>query len=111
MESTVISLAAGGLALFMAVVLAWFVMRQDQGNETVREIGDLIREGAMAFLKREYTILAVFVVAIFVVLALFIDYNILDKDALDKEAYGGFGIDSEGPWTALSYLAGAIGSG
>ena len=47
MESLIIALAGGGLALLTAVVLAWYVMRQDQGNEEVREIGDLIRIGAM----------------------------------------------------------------
>ena len=73
MESIVIALAAGGLALLMALVLAWFVMRQDEGSQEVREIGELIREGAMAFLKAEYSILAVFVVVIFIVLAVFID--------------------------------------
>mgnify|MGYP003931343515 FL=1 len=98
------------MALLTAAVLAWHVLRQDQGNEEVREIGDLIREGAMAFLKREYTILAIFVIVIFIILALFIDYNILDKDALKKDSFGGFGIDTTGPWTALSYLLGAVGS-
>ena len=110
MESLIIALAGGGLALLTAVVLAWYVTRQDQGNEEVREIGDLIRVGAMAFLKREYMILSIFVIAIFVVLALFIDYNILDKESLKSDRFGGFGIDTEGPWTALSYLLGAVGS-
>jgi K(+)-stimulated pyrophosphate-energized sodium pump len=110
MESLIIALAGGGLALLTAVVLAWYVTRQDQGNEEVREIGDLIRIGAMAFLKREYMILSIFVVAIFIILALFIDYNVLDKESLNNDRFGGFGIDTEGPWTALSYLLGAIGS-
>ena len=111
MESIVIALAAGGLALLMALVLAWFVMRQDEGSQEVREIGELIREGAMAFLKAEYSILAVFVVVIFIVLAVFIDYNVLDNARLKELQSGGFGISTDGPWTALSYLAGALGSG
>ena len=32
------------------------------GNERMREIGDLIHTGAMAFLRREYSILGVFVI-------------------------------------------------
>ncbi len=111
MASIIIALAAGGLALLMALVLAVFVTRQDEGNQEVREIGELIKEGAMAFLKREYTILAVFVVAIFVVLAVFIDYNVLDNARIKELQSGGFGITTDGPWTALAYLAGAIGSG
>ena len=45
MESIVIALAAGGLALLMALILAWFVLRQDEGSQEVRDIGELIREG------------------------------------------------------------------
>ena len=49
-----------GLA-FAWVRSAW-VKRQDAGNETMTKIAGHIREGAMAFLGREYRVLAVFVV-------------------------------------------------
>ncbi|MGB1748717.1 MAG: sodium-translocating pyrophosphatase [Dehalococcoidia bacterium] len=110
MDSILLAIAAGAIGLVTAGLLAMRVLRQSPGNDAVREIGDLIQEGSSAFLKKEYSILAVFVVAIFIVLALFIDFNILGNDTIDTLNAGG-AITSEGPWTAIAYLAGAIGSG
>ncbi len=109
MASIALGLISGGVALATAAFLAWLVIRNDEGNDTVRGIADLIREGAMAFLKREYTILALFVIAIFVVLLLFIDLNVLNESKISELNERG-PIDAQGPWTALSYLAGSIGS-
>ncbi|MEZ4386828.1 MAG: sodium-translocating pyrophosphatase [Candidatus Krumholzibacteriia bacterium] len=55
---------AGVLALVFAAVKAAWVRRQDDGNDTMREIAAAIQEGAMAFLAREYRVLAIFVVAV-----------------------------------------------
>jgi len=113
MTSIYLALGAGGLGLLAALALALQVLRTDAGAERVRQIGTLIQQGAMAFLKREYTMLAVFVVVIFVILALFIDYNIINNDKIEglNDAARATGISATGPWTALAYLAGAIGSG
>lgn len=64
--------AAGAIALVFALTLAGWIGRQDAGNKRMVEIADAIHEGAMAFLKREYTILVVFVAVLFGVLAIFI---------------------------------------
>ena len=109
MGAIALGLISGGVALVTAAFLAWLVLRNDEGNETVREIADLIREGSAAFLRREYTILAIFVVAIFVVLLLFIDLNVLDESKITEINSVGR-VEQQGPWTALSYLAGAVGS-
>jgi len=73
----------------------------------------LIKEGANAFLRREYIILSVFVVIVAVIIALFIDFNVLDNDKIDElnDMARTAGVDAEGPWTAIAYLLGAIGSG
>ena len=110
MNELYLALASGLIALIVAAFLSMRVIKQPVGVDSVREIGDLIQEGAMAFLRREYTILAVFVVLVFVVLTLFIDFNILGNDRIDALIEGG-NLDIAGPWTALAYLAGAIGSG
>ncbi len=110
MTALYLSLASGLLALAGAAFLFNWVTSRPAGNEAVREIGALIREGAMAFLRREYSILAVFVIVIFVVLALFIDYNVLGNARIESLIEGG-NLDLSGPWTAVAYLAGAIGSG
>ena len=60
---------AGVLALIYALVRSSWVNKQDPGNEKMIEIGTAVREGAMAFLAREYKVLAVFVVAVAALLA------------------------------------------
>ena len=54
--------------LFMAMKRAW-VLKQDAGDGKMKEISDYIYEGALAFLKAEYKLLAIFVVIASVVLA------------------------------------------
>jgi K(+)-stimulated pyrophosphate-energized sodium pump len=54
--------ALGILGLIVMALKASWVNKQDGGNERMREIGGYVAEGAMAFLKAEYRILAVFVV-------------------------------------------------
>jgi K(+)-stimulated pyrophosphate-energized sodium pump len=72
---------AGALTLFL------YVSRQSSGNELMGELAARINEGAMAFLRREYTVLAVFVVIVAGLLWLAID-----------------GL------TALAYVTGALSS-
>ena len=95
------ALIAGVLALIFALYLSIRLIKEDAGNETVREIGKAIQEGAMAFLGREYRFLLIFVAVVFVILWVFIDADILDK----------IGESRTIPKTAIAYLAGAIGSG
>ena len=98
------AIAAGVVALLFSALLTMRIMRSDEGSEDVRFIGNAIREGAMAFLSREYRLLAVFVAAVFVILAVFIDYDVLDRG-------DGSGPVGGVPATAVSYLVGAVGSG
>ena len=55
-----------GLAVAAAVFVA--MGRKSPGNERMQEIGDLIQSGAMAFLRREYSILALFVLVVAVLI-------------------------------------------
>ena len=93
MESIIIAIAAGALALLFAALTSVRVMLQDQGNQRMRDIGDAIREGATAFLRREYLALVPFVVIVTGVLWVLIDWHTLDETV---------------PKTAISYLAGTI---
>jgi len=61
-------LIAGVLALLFAAYKSAWVNRQDPGNEKMVEIGKAVREGAMAFLNREYRVLGIFVLAVAVLL-------------------------------------------
>ena len=101
-----IALAAVVVGLVFALALAVRIVRQDKGSEEVQFIGRAIQEGAIAFLSREYRLLAIFVVVIAVVLALFIDYDVTGRVA--DSAAGD--PDRSVPSTAIAYLAGAIGS-
>ena len=110
MDTILLAVAAGGIGLIAAALLAMRVLKQPQGNDEVRDIGALIQEGSSAFLRKEYSILALFVLVIFVILAAFIDYNVLNNDMINSLAQGG-AVTSDGPWTAIAYVIGAIGSG
>ncbi|MBS3899933.1 MAG: sodium-translocating pyrophosphatase [Dethiobacter sp.] len=59
---------AGVVALLFTLYLAGKVKKMDPGNERMQEIAKAIQEGAMAFLSREYRILAIFVVVLFFVI-------------------------------------------
>jgi K(+)-stimulated pyrophosphate-energized sodium pump len=51
---------AGAVGLIIAVILYFRVKAQPAGNETMNRIAGYIREGSMAFLVREYKVLAVY---------------------------------------------------
>ncbi len=55
---------AAVMALIYAFITTQWINRQDPGTDKMKEIGSYIREGAMAFLMREYKVLGVFVVAV-----------------------------------------------
>ena len=99
----ILAFAAAAIGLVFALLLALNILKQDKGNETIQFIGRAIQEGAMAFLSREYRLLAIFVVIIFVVLAALIDYDLLGRIGTHD--------DRTVPATAIAYLVGAIGSG
>ena len=81
--------AFGAVALLFALGRARFVGRQDAGTDRMKEIAAAIREGAMAFLRREYSVLAVFAL---VVAALLFAANLGTGNAL----------------VGLSFLVGAL---
>ncbi|GAK76794.1 pyrophosphate-energized proton pump [Nonlabens ulvanivorans] len=61
-------MAALGL-LYMFIKKSW-VLKQDAGDGKMKEISDHIYEGALAFLKAEYKLLAFFVIIVSVLLAI-----------------------------------------
>ena len=93
MESIIIAIIAGGVALVFAAITAARVLASDKGNEQIQAIGDAIREGSSAFLRAEYLALVPFVVVVAIVLGVLIDWVTLDSAV---------------PKTAISYLAGTI---
>ena len=100
MSQVLFAVLAGVVALITAGLLFLRVQRNKVENDVVNGIGDLIKEGAMAFLKKEYTILSVFVLVVFAILIIFID---LDVFGFIGESHGNINM-------SISYLVGAIGS-
>ena len=82
----ILAVAAAIIGLVVAVGLASWIKKADEGNDRMKEIAGYIREGAMAFLSREYKIMAI----VIIVLALLI----------------GFGLQSV--TTAVLYVVGAL---
>jgi len=85
------------------LAFAWYkaswINRQDPGNERMREIAGYVQEGAMAFLRREYKVLAVFVAAVAILLGA---SNAMGESTADNY---------KNPLIALSFVLGAVCSG
>ena len=60
-------------ALIFAAYKAGYVSKAAPGNSRMQEIAGSIAEGASAFLRSEYKILAIFIVVLFVLISLFIN--------------------------------------
>lgn len=88
---------AGVLALVFACVLTNRINNADPGTDAMKEIAAAIQEGAMAFLKRQYTTLIVFVIILTAIILV--------------AGYMTPGADSLQPATALAFIIGAFCSG
>ncbi len=63
-EPWLIAPIAATISILAGLYFYYYVNKQDSGTERMKEICGAIKEGSKAFLKREYTILAVFVVIV-----------------------------------------------
>jgi K(+)-stimulated pyrophosphate-energized sodium pump len=88
-DITLIIPIAGAVGLAFAGYLTWYVFRKDLGTPEMQEIGDAIRQGAMAYMKRQYTTIIVISVILAFVIA---------------------GLITPKPWVGLSFLVGAMAS-
>jgi len=70
MSLPVLAPVLGALGLLMAFVLYRYVVAQPAGSGLMTEIADAIETGAMAFLRKEYSILVWFIVVVAVLLSL-----------------------------------------
>ena len=87
-------LGAGILALLFSFWKTRWIEAQDQGTDRMKAIGASIADGAMAFLKAEYRVLAIFIVVVAIVLGI-ANNNRPDSSIL----------------ISLSFLVGAVTSG
>ena len=83
-----IALAAGVASLLLATYYTRSVLAAPRGNARMVELSTAIRDGAMAFIRREYLWVSVFVVLMGVLIAVFLDWGM--------------------PWGAPAYVFGAV---
>ena len=86
-------ISAGALAMLYAFWKTSWITAQDEGTNRMKQIGASIADGAMAFLKAEYRVLAIFVIAVAVLL------SIANSGKADSS-----------PLIALSFVVGAFAS-
>ena len=53
-------------ALIFALILALYILKKDAGNEKTKEISKHIQEGAIAYLKQQYLVVAIFFIFLFI---------------------------------------------
>ncbi|MDH3253193.1 MAG: sodium/proton-translocating pyrophosphatase, partial [Ignavibacteria bacterium] len=82
---TTLSPVGGAFGLVVALAIYVSITRQPAGNDLMQGIADQIHIGAMAFLRREYVVLAIFVIVVAILLGVFLQ-----------------------PQTAYAFLSGAI---
>ena len=69
-----IAVLAAAFGLCVAFVLAKWIGSCDAGTDRMKEISGFIREGAFAFLKREYKSMAIVIVILFFVIGFALDW-------------------------------------
>ncbi len=82
------ALLCGGLGVTYSLITAGWVTKQDPGTERMQGISNAVREGATAFLTREYRTVAIAGIGVLVLIVV-----------------AGLGI-----WTAIGFAIGACGS-
>ncbi len=70
MELQMFAPVLGVIGFVIAIVIYNMIKSEPVGNEKMHEIANAIRGGAMAFLKREYSVLAIFIVLVFFLISL-----------------------------------------
>lgn len=84
----IVALLSGILGVAYALLTAQWVLKQPSGSDRMRAISDAVKEGAQAFLRREYMTVAFAGAVIFVLIL----------------------VAGLGTWTAVGFLIGAAGS-
>src|SRR5947209_2126813 len=66
-----LGLVGAGVAVGYGLYLTWWLLQQPAGNERMQEIARAIQEGAAAYLRKQYTTIAVVAIAPFLLLGFY----------------------------------------
>jgi K(+)-stimulated pyrophosphate-energized sodium pump len=94
---------AGIAAVLFAIYLARDVLSRDKGPQAMQDVGDIIREGADAFVKRQYSTIAILAVVAAAIIGVVIAL-VETRDVADVPDLAGGPI---GLMTAFAFLVGA----
>ena len=98
-----IGILSGVLSLIVAVILYFWVMRQDDGNDRTREVARWIREGAASYLKKLYLALTLVSVVLGFIIAIVFSFDLTQIGTGSVEI-----TPSNGVVMALSFIGGAL---
>jgi K(+)-stimulated pyrophosphate-energized sodium pump len=85
----VLALVAGVLGVVWGLITAAGILKLDAGTKRMQEISAAVQEGAQAFLRREYSTVAMVAVPMLILIAV---------------------VPQLGPWTAIGFAVGTAGS-
>jgi K(+)-stimulated pyrophosphate-energized sodium pump len=94
---------AGLAAVAFALYLAWDVLNRDKGPQAMQDVGDMIREGADAFVRRQYTTIGLLALVGAIIIGGVIAI-VETRDVADVPDLAGAPI---GIMTAIAFLVGA----
>src|SRR3954464_13048077 len=86
-HAVLLALVGAGVAVAYGLYLTWWLLQQPSGNDRMREISKAVQEGAAAYLKKQYTAIALVAIVPFLLLGFY-----------DKLGWG----------TAFGFLVGAV---
>lgn len=75
MELLALPLVCGIISLVSLIFVSRNIISKDSGNKKMKEIASHIEEGAMAFIKKEYKYLSVFIACVFILILIFLSYK------------------------------------
>ncbi|MGA7672025.1 MAG: sodium-translocating pyrophosphatase, partial [Nitrolancea sp.] len=70
-----VAIAAGAVALIYGALLVRWVISQPNGNDRMQEIASAIQEGASAYMRRQYQLVAIVAVVVAIILAVALDIS------------------------------------
>jgi K(+)-stimulated pyrophosphate-energized sodium pump len=92
METLWLIVLCGALAIVYAIWATRSVLAADAGNEKMQEIAAAIREGAQAYLKRQYTTIAIVGIVIFFIVGYFLGWLVAAGFAVGAVLSGAAGF-------------------